>query len=49
MNKHLIDGNLSNMKEMPSSNNFYSMKINYSQVVIFSKLNQSWYPKANHV
>ena len=35
--KHLINGNLSNMTEMSSSNNFWSMKINHSQVVIVFK------------
>ena len=37
IDKHLRDENLSNMTDMSSSNNFWSMKINHSQVVIFSK------------
>ena len=35
--KNPIDENLSNMTEMPPSNDFWSMKINHSEVVIFSK------------
>ena len=35
VDKHLKVENLSNMTEMSSSNNVWSMKINYSQIVIF--------------
>ena len=48
--RHLIDESLSNITKIPSSNDFGLMKINYSQVVIFSKtkINQR-YLKASYL